>query len=282
MASMQRLELEAKTNVANSDPLANTMKLFSQFGIPPEEIFPRVFGFGGKDKDGEDDEDKAPGWAAALPAAMGMVGELAKAMATRGGQPQMAPRPQYVAQQAPPPPPQRQAVPFVAPQQAAQRPSRPRAIPAPPVEVAPSQQRAPVAVPVESFEDPEAAPEGSVIRMVPPSSMEEPAPPSAPAASLSDIAAAAGLNLKAQKAARTGLRSLIKKVGAAEEEKWEELIGAAVMQEPNIFHYIKAVTVKAAMIENGADEALAARVMAAMRASAIVPEDLPYGDGGEA
>ena len=282
MVSMQRLELEAKTNVANSDPLANTMKLFSQFGIPPEEIFPRVFGFGGKDKDGEDDEDKAPGWAAALPAAMGMVGELAKAMATRGGQPQMAPRPQYVAQQAPPPPPQRQAVPFVAPQQAAQRPSRPRAIPAPPVEVAPSQQRAPVAVPVESFEDPEAAPEGSVIRMVPPSSMEEPAPPSAPAASLSDIAAAAGLNLKAQKAARTGLRSLIKKVGAAEEEKWEELIGAAVMQEPNIFHYIKAVTVKAAMIENGADEALAARVMAAMRASAIVPEDLPYGDGGEA
>jgi hypothetical protein len=284
MASMQRLELEAKAHASNSDPLANTMKLFSQFGIPPEEIFPRVFGFGGKDKGEEDDEDKVPGWAAALPAAMGMVGELAKAMAARGGQPQAAPRPQYVAQQGAPSSPPRQAVPYVASQQGQPaRPPRPRAIPAPSTEAGPPQQRVPV--PADPASE---APEGSVIRMVPPSSMEDAAPTAGgatngtPAASLSDIAAAAGLNLKAQKAARTGLRSLIKKVSTAEEEKWEELIGTAVMQEPNIFHYIKAVTVKAAMIENGADEALATRVMAAMRASSLVPDDLPYGDGGEA
>jgi hypothetical protein len=289
MASMQRLELEAKTNAANSDPLANTMRLFSQFGIPKEEIFPRVFGFGGKEKDDEDEEGKDPGWMAALPAAMGMVGELAKAMAARNGQGAPAPRPppQYVAPQ-PPPQPRQAAPPFVAgppqtrPQAAPPRP--PRAIQAPPEEAAPPR-RAPVAA------EAAAAPEDGVVRMIPPSSpgalptseeVSAAAPTTAPAASLSEVAAAAGLNLKAQKTARTGLRSLIKKVSNAEEEKWEELIATAVMQEPNIFHYIKAVTVKAAMIENGADETLAARVMAAMRASSLVPDDLPYGDGGEA
>lgn len=283
MAAMQRLELEAKHNVANSDPLANTMKLFSQFGIPPEEIFPRVFGFGGKDKDDEDEEEKAPGWVAALPAAMGMMGEFAKAMAARGGAaPGGPPRPppQYVAPQ---PPPQPRPAPQYIPPPPAAAPARPRtapprAIPAPPMEAAPP--------PRAEAPQPVSAREGEVIRMVPPSSLEDgpvaASASAAPAASLSDLAAAAGLNLKAQKSARTGLRALIKKVSSADEEKWEELIGTAVMQEPNIFHYIKAVTVKAAMLENGADEGLAARVMSAMRASALVPEDLPYGDGGAA
>ena len=284
MTSMQRLELEAKNNVANSDPLANTMKLFSQFGIPPEEIFPRVFGFGGKDKDDEEDEEKTPGWVAALPAAMGMMGEFAKAMAVRNGAAgQPRPQPQYVAPQ-PQPRPQPHYMP-TPPAAARPRQGPPRAIPAPPVEVERPAPRA--AAPVAAAPATEA-PEGSVIRMVPPSSLEEgsaasAAAPARPAqGSLSDMAAAAGMNLKAQKAARMGLRSLVKKVSAAEEEKWEELIASAIMQEVSIYHYVNAVTVKAAMLEGGADEALATRVMAAMRTSELVPKDIPYGDGGEA
>lgn len=292
MAAMQRLELEAKHNVANSDPLANTMKLFSQFGIPPEEIFPRVFGFGGKDKDDEDEEEKTPGWVAALPAAMGMMGEFAKAMAARSGAAAAAqprPQPQYVA--PPPPPPQRPQQQYIAgpPQQQRPRALPPRAAPPPMPEMEPVPARErPVVRPAPEAAPPvREAPEGSVIRMVPPTSLEETAG-EAPATvrpsqgSLSDMAAAAGMTLKAQKAARTGLRALIKKVSASEEEKWEELIGTAIMQEINIYHYVNAVTVKAAMLEGGADEALATRVMAAMRTSELVPKDIPYGDGGEA
>ena len=292
MASMQRLELEAKHNAANSDPLANTMKLFSQFGIPPEEIFPRVFGFGGKEKDEDEDEEKTPGWVAALPAAMGMMGEFAKAMAARsaGGAASPRPQPQYVAQAAPPPPPRPQQQ-YIAgpPPQPRARPTPPRALPAQMPEAEPMAPRERVVSrpPVAAGPPPNMeAPEGSVIRMVPPSSLEETAPEAAPVrpsqGSLSDMAAAAGMNLKAQKAARMGLRSLVKKVSAAEEEKWEELIASAIMQEVSIYHYVNAVTVKAAMLEGGADEALAERVMAAMRKSELVPKDIPYGDGGEA
>ena len=123
--------------------------------------------------------------------------------------------------------------------------------------------------------------------------VEQTAPPAAPPAqqeeavalprplSTSERASAAGMNLKSIKAARVGLRALVKKVSAAEEERWEELIGTAIMSEVSIFHYVKATTVRDAMLEAGADEELTKRVSAAMRASSIVPSDLPYGDEGD-
>jgi hypothetical protein len=264
------------------------MKMFAQFGIPPEEVFPRMFGTkrGGGGEEEEEGEEKSPGWMAALPAAMGMMGEFAKAMASKNAAAPPRPAPQYMApqQMAPQPPPQQYVAPLPPPRPAqrpnVQRPPQAARLPAPPMDE--------IAAPSED----------GVIRMVPPSSLGEvervgtmrvvpneevaPAPTARPPqASLSELAAGAGLNLKAQKAARTGLRNLVKKVAASEEEKWEELIATAIMQEINIYHYVNAVTVRAAMLEGGASEELAARVMSAMRSSEMVPKDLPYGDGGE-
>ncbi len=268
MASMARLELEAKANVAGADPLANTMKLFSQFGIPPEEVFPRMFGMKGAAGEDEEGKEKENGWMAALPMALVALGEVAKAMSARGPAgappqggrpPQAAPPPQYVptAQQRPP----QQYIPGPTPQQPAQRvlpPPVPQAQPAPR-----PAQREPVMV--------EAAPAPVV----------EAAPPPAEIASTSSLAQKAGLGLRSMKAARLGMRVLVKRIAAAEEEKWEELIGSAILTEINILHYARAVTVKRAMLEAGADEALALRVIAAMRASSMVPQDMEYGDDNE-
>lgn len=301
MTSMARMELEAKSNVAGTDPLGNAMKMFAQFGIPPEEVFPRMFGTKRGGEEGEEDEEKPPGWMAALPAAMGMMGEFAKAMAVRnaGAPPRSAP-PQYMAppQAAPPPtmPPQYLApTQRPAPRPGVQRPPAPNRLPPPPLADVSLD-----ALAEGAYAGPTPNADG-IIRMVPESSLVEgerrgtmrivpneeeapaPDPVQRPAqANLPELASAAGLNLKAQKSARMGLRNLIKKVGSAEEEKWEELIVSAIMQEVNIYHYAKAVTVRAAMLEGGANEELAARVMAAMRGSEMVPKDLPYGDGGTA
>jgi len=305
MTSMARMELEAKSNVAGTDPLGNAMKMFAQFGIPAEEVFPRMFGTKRSGEESEEEEEKPPGWMAALPAAMGMMGEFAKAMATRNAAapPRQAP-PQYMASAQAPPPSPMPSQQYLA--STAQRPA-----PRPPVQRPPAPNRLPAPpmadVALESLMDNTArAPDAvGVIRMVPESSLiegerrgtmrivpnEEEAPVPAPVqqqpqrpaqANLSELASAAGLTLKAQKAARTGLRNLIKKVASADQEKWEELIVSAIMQEVNIYHYANAVTVRAAMLEGGANEELSAQVMVAMRASEMVPKDLPYGDGGEA
>ena len=50
------------------------------------------------------------------------------------------------------------------------------------------------------------------------------------------------------------------------------------MNEIAIYEYVNAVTVKAAMVEGGASEELTPRIIAAMRKSALVPENFNYGD----
>lgn len=290
MASMARMELEAKASANGNDTLGNTMKLFSQFGIPPEEVFPRMFGMkpsgGGEDEEGE---EKSPGWMAALPVALGALGEVAKAMAARnaGGQPPM-PRqmPQRSPQQMqqpmprPLPPPQQQFMPSpqrgpqpqrALPQRMQQPQMRPQPVPVP-AEVGPVEEPQNIEMP------PPEMPENVI-----PMPMPEPEPVvEQPKPSLSQLASEAGMSPKTQKAARVSLRALIKKLAASEESAWEELIGTAILSEINIYYYVKAVTVKAAMLECGAGEELAGRVIAAMRTSSSVPNDLPYGDGGEA
>lgn len=280
MAAMARMELEAKSAASGNDTLGNTMKLFSQFGIPPEEVFPRMFGVKPAGEE-EEAEEKSPGWMAALPVALGALGEVAKAMAARsaGGQPPMTrPMPQHMPQPMPrtlpPPPPPQNFVPQ-------QRPL-PRGLPTrPPLprqmedrEILPVRE----APHIREVPPPEEPP--PVLDFPTPATPPEPEEPQKP--NLSQMASEAGMSPKAQKAARVGLRALVKKVSSAEEKDWEELIGTAILKEINIYYYVKAVTVKAAMLECGADEELAGRVMVAMRASSSVPNDLPYGDGGAA
>lgn len=71
------------------------------------------------------------------------------------------------------------------------------------------------------------------------------------------------------------LRELARNLGNSSEEKWEALIAVALQNELAIYHYVKAVSVKSALLEAGAPEALADRVVAAMRTYPVIPADLP-------
>jgi hypothetical protein len=86
------------------------------------------------------------------------------------------------------------------------------------------------------------------------------------------------MNLKAIRSARRGMVKLVRRVGGSPNEKWEEIITAGIINEPRIFDYVKAVTVKLAIDEAGAAPDLRDAVMASMKASVLVPDDLPYGD----
>jgi uncharacterized protein YbjQ (UPF0145 family) len=91
-----------------------------------------------------------------------------------------------------------------------------------------------------------------------------------------DAPAPVALNPAAQKAARLALRSLVARLGKAPEAEWETVITTAIATEPSVYHYAQAVTVKRALMEAGANPKLAARIMAALKASALVPSDLRY------
>ena len=99
--------------------------------------------------------------------------------------------------------------------------------------------------------------------------------PTAPVG-LASVAAEAGVPLKVQKEARTELRKLVRKIGDSPKEEWQQHILVSLQNELGIYHYVKGVTVKAALMEAGADEELAEAVCISMQASDLVPNDLPY------
>ena len=92
------------------------------------------------------------------------------------------------------------------------------------------------------------------------------------------IAKAAGMNLKSIRSVRRGLVKLVRRVRSSPKEKWEEIITAGIINEPKIFDYVKAVTVKLAIDEAGAEPNLRDAVITSMRTSVLVPDTLPYGD----
>ena len=125
------------------------------------------------------------------------------------------------------------------------------------------QQAGPVPVPVAELAAPVAA-------------LAAPSPAALEAKSLSEVATEKGLNLKAQKAARVALRTLVRDLGNSAEEKWEQIIAMSIQNELAIYHYVRAVSVRSALREAGATEELGARIVESMRKSPLVPSDLPY------
>lgn len=244
MVAMAKMDLESKTNAQSSDVLGSAAKMLGQFGIEPNEILPRLLGL----KQNEEEEEEKPSpWAAAIPAIAGVVAEVARAAAqskaAQAAQQEVEARraaSMLPARPALPPPGMMYGPPV--PQQAQPMPlSEPLA------------QQAPVMAPVES---------------VP--------PPQPEAKSLSEVAAEKGLNLKAQKAARVALRTLVRDIGNSSDDKWEQLIAMAIQNEMAIYHYVRAVSVRSALREAGASDDLGARIVEAMRRSPLVPPDMPY------
>jgi hypothetical protein len=87
------------------------------------------------------------------------------------------------------------------------------------------------------------------------------------------------LPLPQQRAARTALRGLVKTLRGTPREGWDDTITLAIASELAIYQYVNDVSVRSALLEAGADEAFAAQIIEALRASDKVPNDLPYGDG---
>lgn len=110
-----------------------------------------------------------------------------------------------------------------------------------------------------------------------PAEEETPAPPAEPEPpSTVQSATEAGLSLPTQKRARKAIRTLIRKLSSSKAEDWTGIIATAISNEIGIYHYVKAVTVRSALKEAGADDELCDRVCDAMKESGMVPDDVPY------
>ncbi len=190
-------------------------------------------------------EEKGGGWLDALPSLLGAAAEVAKAnMAPKGPSPaQLA-----MAQQAALPPPGFGPPGYGPPGAFSGR------------EPGPMFEMPPEPVDEMGNLETEATP------------VEAPPGPQ----SVSAVAAEAGVPLRAQKAARTELRLLVRRLSDAPHEEWQGHILSSLQNELSIYHYVKAVTVMAALGEAGADRELAVAVCEAMRTSPAIPDDLPY------
>ena len=256
MMQLQKIEMEKRSG-------ASGLEMLAQFGLNPKEIIPRLLN-GGEDGEEGSGGDSEGGWTEAIPK---VLGALAGMVGPRGEAAQAAAAQQAAARQAaaqaalrqrqlPPPSPD-----FT---QAGFNPSQaPAFAQAPQPQPVQAPQQAPVA---QQMPPAEQAPEPQVVRM-------RPTPVDSKA-----LAKSAGMNLKAIRSARRGMVNLVRRVGSSPAERWEEIITAGIINEPKIFDYVKAVTVKLAIDEAGAEPNLRDAVIAAMRASVLVPDTLPYGD----
>jgi hypothetical protein len=80
-----------------------------------------------------------------------------------------------------------------------------------------------------------------------------------------------------QRAARSGIRDLVQKLGSSKREQWESVITVALMQNAAIYDYIQVVSVAYALNEAGASEDFADQIIEALLDSPLVPDDLNYG-----
>lgn len=90
----------------------------------------------------------------------------------------------------------------------------------------------------------------------------------------------AGMTLAKQKKARRAVRDLIQKLEKSDEDDWLGLVTEAITSNIDIYHYLKAVTVYAALAEVRVEPDFANKIVTALRESGMVPEDaLPYDEG---
>jgi hypothetical protein len=233
------------------------------------------------------------GWADALPKMLGALAEVGKAAFEA-----------QAAKKAPAPQPQMMAVPQMMPQMMPGMQGAPgmmpgmmpMGVPMPgmqgvPTLTPPQGQKAiadynPLGMGDEFGPGPEAELAGGEEEPQEEEQQPEPAPapeeeqkPVNQAERLMEAATDAGLAMPTQRKARKAIRGLVRKLTASKEEDWFGVIAAAIQNEIGIYHYVKAVTVRAALLEAGADAEFAMRVIDAMRSSGMIPADVPYEEG---
>jgi hypothetical protein len=85
------------------------------------------------------------------------------------------------------------------------------------------------------------------------------------------------LDLGIQKKARKALRVLVHDVAGASSSDWAGIITARVVQTPEILEYVRAVTIRKALIEAGASNGLDTQIIQAIDESGLVPADILRG-----
>jgi hypothetical protein len=290
MMQLTQMQYQQKAFGGLGELIPKAKEWLSDLGLEPADIIQRVFtpessGGGG---------GGSSGWADAIPKVLGSLAEMGKVAIEAQAASKMPPR-QMQSQMQNPMMGQMQGVPQMPPM-----PQQPFTIP-------PGAQMMPVAgmpgmmavqmpagtsmVPAgtpqqgglledviynEPFPEPsaeEATEEGGEQQVT-----EEPeAPVVEPEKMTIQSATEAGLTMATQKRARKAVRTLVRKLTGTKETEWQGLIATAISNEIGIYHYVKAVTIRAALLEGGADEELAQRVMAAMRESGMIPSDVEYG-----
>lgn len=302
MMNITKLELEKRGDDGLTNILTKGTTLLTTLGIQPQEFLARMLGGGmggprGMEEDYEDEappEPSSPGvdWGAMVPKVIEVVGMIAAAQAAKTAATGGAARPAAPAMipnlprpALPQPQPLPQQLPQVLPQG---RPMevggemRPRPVVRPQPMPQPVPQPVPQPAPPQAVQPAAATPRAEVpapapVPVVPPPA---PAPPVAQPINWAQVttarAAKASLEMKTQKKARLALRNLVRDLQAKPEEEWQATIAGAISLEFSIYHYAKAVSVRTAMLEAGATDDLANRVINAMRASGMVPEDMVY------
>jgi hypothetical protein len=245
MMSLSKIEMSKSAQAGGMDVLGNAAGLLKQFGVEPNEILPRLFN--------QEEEDKGGGWLDALPKMLGAAAEFAK-VNMQGKAQEQAQQAQIAAMQRPALP-----EPGLGPQNF---PQGEMMYQMPPEAMAQMERDMALDQPSDEFEDEmeiQETPVQAHVRM------------------LSEMAEEAGVPLVTQKNARVAIRKLVRKLKTTPQENWEGKIIAALQEELAIYHYIKAVTVRAAVQEGGSEPELTDAIVAVIQASSLVPDDVPVG-----
>ena len=283
MFMLQQKEIDVKQMGGLDSLLPKAAGFLTQFGLEPVDVLRSVLGAGevGDDDDYGDSGGSSSGsWMENLPKILGSVGDIAKLVASgAGGAPMGLPQAQPIPMYAQDPGIQN----LMAQQQMVQQQMM--------AQQQMQQQQQPN---LDAFYPPPQQPtqnqprqtsnggvtDGEYTLNVPPS---EPKPPST-----SDLAKAAGMSLSDQRNARKALRKLVKKMRGSDNDRWEDLVTNALIEELGIFSYILAVNAKVAITEAGADDELCTQIINALKTSKKLAEtlgalsmsvnDIPFGE----
>lgn len=289
MMQLTQMQYQQKAFGGLGELIPKAKEWLSDLGLEPADIIQRVFtpessGGGG---------GGSGGWADAIPKVLGSLAEMGKVAIEAQAASKMPPR-QMQSQMQNPMMGQMQGVPQMPPM-----PQQPFTIPAGAqmmpvagmpgmmaVQMPAGTSMVPAGTPQQGglLEDviynepfPEASAEEASEETEEQQVTEEPeAPVVEPEKMTIQSATEAGLTMATQKRARKAIRTLVRKLTGTKETEWQGLIATAISNEIGIYHYVKAVTIRAALLEGGADEELAQRVMAAMRESGMIPSDVEY------
>jgi len=117
-----------------------------------------------------------------------------------------------------------------------------------------------------------------------PEESQQTAPPSSSAGSPPEVLAAfrepqavLEVDLTVQKKARNGIRKLVQRIGSSPSSEWGSLITAGIVETPEIYEYVQAVTIRRALVEGGATNGLDQQIIEAIDRTGLVSSEIPRG-----